>query len=219
MIKINSIGPPPERHADRVVAEMMRDLARRHADVHPAIADAFKSSRDGTPKSQRKMADRIKRAGAFHVILETGKRGKYSLAIIELVGWDPARDSEIMLCDPIPEKPWIAWLCTFLKSKGNWSNDEKIVPLLFVTHHAMSRTAQRLHMRDETQLEMVSSIIWNAAASFIGDNLKSDMKEWVASLPSKGVRVPLANGSNIFVVLKKHEKWDSLIATTVITKE
>ena len=30
VLKIGSVGPPPEKHADRVVAEMMRDHVGSH---------------------------------------------------------------------------------------------------------------------------------------------------------------------------------------------
>jgi hypothetical protein len=40
VFKINSVGPPPEKHADRVVAEMLRLIIRVHAiilaDIHRA---------------------------------------------------------------------------------------------------------------------------------------------------------------------------------------
>ena len=61
---IQSIGPPPERHADRVVAEMMRDLARKRATLWKAINEAIASSTDGGPRAQRKMAERASRRNA-----------------------------------------------------------------------------------------------------------------------------------------------------------
>ena len=47
---------------------------------------------------------RIRAAGATHTVLEPGKRGKYSLVIFDMAGWDPARDKEITLEDPCPER-------------------------------------------------------------------------------------------------------------------
>jgi len=119
---IQSLGPPPERHADRVVAEMLRDLARKHAALAVAIPVAFGSSADGSPKAQAKMAERIRRAGAYHVQLYPGKRGRYQLLVHDFVGWDPSRNAEIGVDSPIPEKPWIACCVTSVNSSGGGRN-------------------------------------------------------------------------------------------------
>src|SRR5262249_7914305 len=91
---ILSIGPPPERHADRVVAAMLRQLAQTRAHLFPAICAALQSSSDGTPQAQRKLERRIKEAGALSTLLTPGKRGRYTLHFCDCTGWDPARNVE-----------------------------------------------------------------------------------------------------------------------------
>jgi hypothetical protein len=84
---IQSIGPPPQQHADRIVAEMLRDLAGKRAQVELAIIAAIETSRDGNPKAQAKMAERIRRAGAEYVSLQPGKRAATQCrSIIGLAG-------------------------------------------------------------------------------------------------------------------------------------
>jgi hypothetical protein len=61
VLSIHSIGPPPERHADRVVAAMLRQLAQTRAHLLPAILAAFANSSDGSPKAQRKLETRVKK--------------------------------------------------------------------------------------------------------------------------------------------------------------
>jgi hypothetical protein len=39
---IECVGAPPERHADRVIAKMLRDLARKRAHLQDAVADEFR---------------------------------------------------------------------------------------------------------------------------------------------------------------------------------
>jgi hypothetical protein len=51
--EIQSIGPPHEIHADRVVGEMLRDLARKRAHLQDAIAEEFRNARDGNPRAQQ----------------------------------------------------------------------------------------------------------------------------------------------------------------------
>jgi len=45
-----SIDVPPERHADRILAEMLRELARSRSKLRSAIPDAIWKSKDGNPR-------------------------------------------------------------------------------------------------------------------------------------------------------------------------
>ena len=125
------------RHADRVIAEMMRDLAAKRERILPAIERALHESKDGAPRAQQRMAERIRKAGVLRVGLTTGKRGKYRMLIHDLVGWDPAIDEEISINDHNPHKPWLAYITTLIERRKATS-----IVLLFVTHHALSRAAQ-----------------------------------------------------------------------------
>jgi hypothetical protein len=214
---IQSLGPPPQRHADRVVAAMLRDLARKHVTVGNAIVEAIGNSSDGSPKAQAKMAERIRRAGARHVQLYPGKRGRYEVIIHDFTGWDPSREAEICPDDPIPEKPWIACYVTSFKSTGGGRHhfDLKSRPLLFISHHAMSRAAQRLDMRTSADLMADATAIWNSAVKLLNE------KGLDAALqpPPAGWRVPLVHiNPPAFVVLQRHrdDKRNALVAATVI---
>ena len=66
-IGIQSIGLPPTRHADRIIALMLRDLARKRAQIDLAVSAAIDNSKDGNPRAQAKMAERMRRAGAERV--------------------------------------------------------------------------------------------------------------------------------------------------------
>jgi hypothetical protein len=146
---IQSVGLPPEQHADRVIAEMLRDLARKRAQIELAIGAAIKSSKDGNPKAQAKMAERMRRAGAEHVTLTPGKRGRYEITIYHWTGWDPIGDQEIRDDSTMPQKPWIACQFTYIETKGRGRGLAEYTggPLLLVTHHALSRAAQRFGIR------------------------------------------------------------------------
>ena len=217
---IRSVGLPPERHADRVVAEMLRELARKRSTIWTTIDQAISSSSDGCPKAQRKMEERVKRAGAQATTLYPGKRGRYELVIYDFTGWDCARDAEITVGDAIPQTPWIACNVTSIKSYGNGreETDIKSAPYLFITHHALSRTAQRLGMRTQAHLLTAVHIIWNSANRFIDS--KGGI---VASLdaPRSGWRAPLEARPhvNASVVLQRHYQRKALVAATVITED
>jgi hypothetical protein len=155
MTMITSIGAPPERHADRVTALMLRDLAAKRARIRMAVVDAIHNSKDGNPRAQAKMAERMRKAGADCVMLKPGKRGKYTIQIYQWIGWDPIHDRVIDVDDPIPEKPWLAYLIFHIEygGRGRGAVESKVVPVLLVTHHCLSRAAQRRdpHRRSHVQ--------------------------------------------------------------------
>jgi hypothetical protein len=211
---IQSVGLPPERHADRVVAAMMRQLAETRKTLWETIAETIADSSDGSPKAQRKMEQRIRRAGAVRTELTPGKRGRYTLLIYDFTGWCPSRDAEIQIGDKIPENPWIACNIGVLRSEGR--GREKVSyrarPILFITHHALSRAAQRIGLRTPEDLILVVNIIWRAAFKLLAE--KEDIEKWLAA-PPQGWRVPMGAGSDC-VVLSRHYKRQALVATTAI---
>ena len=209
---IQSIGRPPERHADRVVAEMMRQLARDHARLWDTITGITASSSDGTPRAQRKLEERVKRAGALTTQLWPGKRGCYTLVAYNLTGFDQRRDAPIRLDDPVPERPWISCNVTAIESKGRGRNEVELSsrPILFITHHAMSRAAQRLDMRTSDHLLDAARAIWTAAEDLLIE--KGGVDAWLDA-PPQGWRVPLSGSAT--VVLRRHEKRRALVAATV----
>jgi len=217
--EIQSLGLPPERHADRVVAEMMREVAKTHISVWDTISEVIKDSRGGSPKAQRKLAERILRAGAAYTKLWPGKRGKFEIMIYDFTGFDPSRDAEIGSDDPIPEKPWIACNLSWLESPGGGRNmvEVKSRPVLFITHHAMSRVAQRLGMRTSKHLMAAARIIWNGCLDLLNEKAdrNADKDAWFKAPPA-GWRVPILPMEGAVVVLKQHEKRRALVAATVI---
>jgi len=210
---IQSIGPPPERHADRVVAEMMRELARKHAWVWETIAEVVNASADGNPAAQRRMEERIKRIGVLATNLDPGKRGRYRLLIYDLTGWNQRKDREIVFDDKIPERPWIACNVIIIKSEGRGADRVtfRSKPMVLISHHAMSRTAQRLGMRTGEHMLKATHAIWTAAL----DVLHEKEDDWL-NAPLEGWRVPMRTADNAIVVLKKHRKRDALVAATVL---
>jgi hypothetical protein len=214
---IQTPGPPPERHADRLVAEMLRHLAVTRAQLTERISDAIIKSSDGSPKAQGKMLERIQRAGASYAKLSPGKRGRYSLCYFDWTGWDAARGVEIKLNDLIPPKPQIVCWLNSVRSNGQGRCEVSFrgAPFLFITHHVLSRTAQRFGART---LDDLSAVVENLSSTTIKLFVDNDLgfvgdDRW-AKVPPMGWRIPL--GGDAVVVLKKHENHPAFVAATVI---
>ena len=214
--EIQSVGSPPERHADRMVALMLQQLAKQQAQRARLITELISSCRGGTPKAQQKLAARLKKAGAFNVDLRTGKRGKFELCFLELLGWDAGQDEPILPehPGPWPEKPWLVCHVNGLEGRATGT---KMAPLVFVTHHCLSRAAQRLEVRTTADLVTTTELIIIAASKLV---MKLGMQRILDEMPPDGYRVQveveLAVGRYaVTVVLERHRTRPALVALTV----
>ena len=90
---IQSIGLPPEIHAERIIAAMPVWLIGERRRLDRAMASAVRAtkSRLGATVAQVKFAERLRKAGGpaiLEVDLKPGKRGNFNLTIVE---WDATR--------------------------------------------------------------------------------------------------------------------------------
>lgn len=208
-----SIGPPPERHADRVVGNMLREMATKRAEAWKRYYAILKHSSDGSPAAQRKIASRIWKAGACRVTVETGKRGKYTLQFVDITGWNQFTDTEIKQGDPVPTRPWLACFLNSIESLGNGRNRYNPIskPVVLIAHHALSRAAQRHGASSATHLTIVAENIAEGALNFLVDKGWDD---WL-NAPPDGWRVPIGVNGSVTLVLKRHERVPALVAATL----
>jgi hypothetical protein len=213
---ILSVGPPPERHADRVVGEMMRHLAEQQKEIREALAQIIAGGyRSASPRAQKRLELRLRRAGASGTSLTAGKKGKYSLRFFDPTGWDPTRDRQILPGNPIPDKPWLACNITELINPGKEQPPQIYsVPVVFVTHHVLSRAAQRLGIRTLEELTETTGKITDQGLLFFGRELIK--LDW-SNLPSAGKRIEfkLNETNKATLIFKKHETRGALVATTI----
>jgi hypothetical protein len=119
-LTITSIGPPPERYAQRMTGEMMHALARKYTVALDEVwRIVLNAATDGGRRAQQKLKERIAQTGTvFSVQLRPGKRGRYRISMTALTGWDPRRDAIIEVGDPVPERPWLAQRLVVIESQG-----------------------------------------------------------------------------------------------------
>jgi hypothetical protein len=207
---IHSVGTPPDRYADRVVSDMLRELARQRAQNTEAIFDLFNTVHDGNPKAQKKLAYRIEKAGAIHVSLKPGKRGKYQICYYDLTGWDIGRDKEVMPYDPVPDDAncWLVAHANMLESLGNGRNEKKFMStqVLFISKHCLMRMVQRFNVRTTMGLVAASYNILDAVLALI-------VEIGVEKLHAKEHHIKMTR--NATLVVKPEEKRRTLIAATI----
>jgi hypothetical protein len=212
--RIRSIaqGPVPERHADRVVAQMIRFLIAERMRVTPKILEILKTSPDASPKHQVRLVERICAAAGSsvrHINLKPGKRGRFLIEIYDWTGWNPATDTAIEAPEQeIPGDPWLAIWLLELQGLGNHRYDQRSNPVLLVKPHALSRGAQRCGLRTIDDLFTLMTLAWNAMAKLVVG------KETAAfEAPPAGWRVPFGGGT---AVLRRHPRLErTLVLATV----
>jgi hypothetical protein len=160
------------------------------------------------------LAVRLEKAGAAHVKVRPGKKAQFSISFSSLDGWDPARDAAIEEGDAIPEKPWLVF------SLGRFTNPGReqvpsftLVPLVFVTHHVLSRAAQRLGGKTIKELEAWSVSLFGTGMDIVLEVGRENLNQ----LPVFGRRAisQLDENTKATVVFKKHESRSALVATTI----
>jgi hypothetical protein len=160
-----SIGAPPEKHADRVVAEMLRVIVMARGRVFEKIQQVLRDTPDGNPRAQAKLVQKLEAAGHPFVLgvhIQPGKRGRYNLFFALIEGWDADRKDLILPKDDIPEKPWLACSHVKITSKGRSVYECDIQLSLFITHHALSRLAQRFCVKHPRDFIACVSNAWTA---------------------------------------------------------
>lgn len=199
--KIQSEGPPPERHAARVVAEMAQWLRGDEQHWRAMIREqlAFADHELGNPKAQERWARRVRKSGcrwllAFGVI--PGKRGKFGL---NMVFWSPAHPGGELLKpeDPVPEKPWLVAVAEQLYPKDEARNCAAYVVAL--THHAMQRMAERAGAR--TPYDLTDALQKIALGLMDRPPLQTEIGK-VIELPFPGGRAVIENTQSIGWVVK-----------------
>jgi hypothetical protein len=200
---IQTEGAPPDRHAERVITEMMAWMeGRQQALMLRDVAAAIGSWRDmDSPEGQQKAAQRLREDCAgfvFSVDLTPNTRGRFRLA-------------------------YSAWMVTvgqrLAVNRIEFHADKDFqrmpdfnvrIPMQ-VTHHACVRLAQRANVKTVRQMIHALQMLWDAARPML-----AEPREHRATPPEAGWIVPLQNGSFMVVTINK---GGELIVKTVLSPD
>jgi hypothetical protein len=214
---ITSLGLPPEKHADRIVAEMLRIIAAKRAECWPklhAVLDGRVA--DGNPAAQQRLLNKMKAAVHNFLLgshLTPGKRGRYTIRLICLDGWNAESSDLIREIDAIPAKPWIAVSSVIFESKGDFRYKEQAEIALLITHHALSRLTQRCGARD---LKEVYGAVAQIAKTYILERGYDEQP--VRDGEQLRVKLPYDMGTAV-CVLTQHEDGAGGVVVATLWKE
>jgi hypothetical protein len=217
MPRIVSVGPPPERYADRVVAEMLRQIAAIRGRLWTDIEKIMDRRSDGNSRGQQKMVERLNQIDGADMflafMLKPGKRGRYELDIFDVRGWDPYRQAPLGTDDPIPDKPWLALVLTCITGLGGHHYDTKAFLLLLVSHHALSRLVQRRAAKNAVDLLAAAHAMFGACVETFIEQ-KVQMRDGFQLKFS----LPLEMGGSAVAVLRECDQG-SLVTTILLPGE
>jgi hypothetical protein len=157
---IASIGAPPDRHAERILDDMLRFLQGQQKQLWANAAGSLTRKQMGTPVGQQRAVRRFTQAASpllLDVRLWPAKRGKYTLLLNSWMVWDPGSGGMAVSRLPPPALAWLA-VTTALSTGANHSSEWECGALLLVTRHACIRLAQRANSEP-------SRIFWPRRAS------------------------------------------------------
>ena len=204
----------PERHADRVVADMLRFIAAEHAGTLQRVGAAIRDMNAGNPKAQARMVKRIRRVAGANLIdisLTPGKRGHYRIALYDWVAWDNDRGDEIKPGDQIPAKPWLICAVTGIQGGGSGARQADSCFVLHITHHALSRLAQRCGARTIEDVITAAKALWRSYYAY-----RMTMPLGVPTPDGFRLMVEFpGHMGNAIAVTRPHEKGGLLIVTII----
>ena len=205
---IQSPGPPPERHAARVVGEMCQWLAGEQWRIRAVFSEYMAAearrggARLGNPKAQGRFAARLKKhaasRGLIDIQLTRGKRGHYALDLVYWVLAAPHAEMPLWQHDLIPERPWLTCVTHHLVPKE--PELERATRDVTLTHHAMQRLAERCGARTTDDLISALGQLWLAL-------------EKAGEMRDRGQRVPVAGGG--LAIAKQTVEFGWLVKTVV----
>jgi hypothetical protein len=101
----------------------------------------------------------------------------------------------------------LALFATTISDRGQ---DLRSSPVIFITHHAVSRCAQRFILRTRQHIEGYVKAIWSGVVA----NKPAKFSDLFKNVPFDGWRIPIA--ADAVIVLKKHEKREALVVPTIL---
>lgn len=193
--EIKTVGPPPERHAARVVADMCRWLTTEQPRLHArhlALLKTTSAAKLGNPKAQQRFmrrlrADPVLKGRILSTSLNPGKRGKCTLSWLVWKMVTPEGE------DASPTDLYPPWICCCMDVFYIRDKDASHrIRLVTFSHHAMQRLAERCGAKtpDDLLAALRDIALWM---------LNADPQTEIDSL-----RIPVAGGTAIVEMTEKH---------------
>jgi hypothetical protein len=212
--RIHAGGEVPARHADRVVAGMLRWIVAEQQQRMETLKGILGSTPDASPGDQEQLADKFRRLGGpffpLVMLMESRKRGRYEIMILSLDGWNRDTQEPIFVSDEIPQRPQLAASIITARGLGNHQHTATTKVALIASHHALSRLVQRSENRTvDDLLAAVTSMFVAYVTAVRTTDLKVD--------GGKNSRLRFrTNGGEVIAQLEQHWNGSGMVVAKTI---
>jgi hypothetical protein len=161
--QIVSIGPPPERHAERVVDEMLDFMRKLQPQLRDRGHHILDLNRMGGKRGQERCVQRFLVSIAPLVLgwhLQTGKRGRFEFQFTTWAAWDPNKNEMLQASGPLPPGACLLAHAAILTG-ANYTPKWVGAPLLMISRHACIRLAMRSSVRTIRDLIEAMRELWD----------------------------------------------------------
>lgn len=217
--KIASVGPPPDKHAERIVGEMLRFMHVQRTRYHRKHAHGLIDVRTmGGRKGQLKTVDKMRNAIGpllLEIGLKPATRGRFVLITSEWCLWDPKTELPLASDDPAPSGA--LWLAVTSSTYTGTNYIPKVTTglALIITYHSLVRLCQRAGV--VTVGDMIHAVrkLW-----FVTDHLmeRFDPKsqDWLRPPDGTWLLAMPIEGKPVAVIAPDKQYGDVLIVKTIL---
>ena len=227
---ISSIGPPPERHAERIVGEMLAWLHVENHRLWQILAGSLDLNQMGNPVGQERAVRRF-RDKAKPLLLDfrlvTGKRGKYKLTLVTWEIWDVVNHRVADASGLLP--PYGCLAVGFAQKRGRGWPDGKAIDrwrystTLIISRHACLRLAMRAEVKTVPDLLAAVRELWETVAVFVNELPDEEVvrekegdeeRRWWQTAPPEGWRLTMPRGT--VAVVGQYNDSPRLVVKTIL---
>jgi hypothetical protein len=188
---IQSLGVPPDLHAERIVREMLAWAHDERARLNERAQGVINVDQMGSPTGQWRTCERLRKAAGkslLDVRLFRAKRGKGMILTTDWSIWDPSAQTLVEDDRRMPETAWLAAVVNTITAV-NHRFDCNSATVLLLTHHACVRLCQRCGVRDVDGLLGALQALWREVFALMESHPDQG---WLK--PPGGIwRVPVGN--------------------------
>jgi hypothetical protein len=218
--KIESVGPPPDKHAERIVWEMLKYLHAGQQQRWAKARGALRSSQLGSIVGQKRAVARFaKTVGdlALSIELAPAKRGRYTLRLVSWIVYNPLADAALTPGEPLPPAAQLAIIVAYGRGANHNPQWDSALPLV-VSRHAMERLAQRANVRTITDLLVSLRELWQAVETRLIQHLRDGGETWPEPPPA-GWRLPLPGLNALAVVGRSDNSRRQVVVKTILSAD
>ena len=164
--RINSEGPPPDKHAERIVDEMLRYMHLQRTLMHTKYGHSLIDVRTmGAPAGQMKTVEKMRKAIGpllLDISLLRAKRGKFILMATEWILWDAKAQQPIPSGATLPPGP--LWLAVTSSTYTGTNYIPKVTTglALVISKHTLARFCQRAGVVSVGDMILAVRKLWYA---------------------------------------------------------